>query len=202
MKETIILKKALPIILLLALAVLLFIRFFPMPKPHVIPFQDKELERLIKSALGIQNRDILLNDINDIEVIDVIGCYIQIKKTTGPYFGDKVLVHGGNYYIVNEVRHEDSDRGKLRTLVDFKQFPNLTAIMIEYQDNPDISAVPDIQSIVQLELYNDNIKDISVLADAKQLKSLNLALNPITDYSPLDGLSIDRMNEEYWTKGD
>lgn len=168
----------------------------------VIKFQDKELERLIKSSLGIQNRDILQKDINDIEVIDVVGCFIQMKKTTGPYFGDNVYCHGGNYYIVNEVRHEDNDRGVLKTLADFKKFPHLAALMIEYQDNPDISAIPDIQSIYQLELFNDNIKDISELAGAKQLRLLNLAFNPITDYSPLAGLKIERMDEEYWTKDD
>jgi hypothetical protein len=167
-----------------------------------ITFQDKELERLIKSALRIENRDILPEDIDDIEVIDVVGCFIQMKKTTSPYFGDDIYCHGGNYYIVNGVRHEDSDRGMLKTLADLKQFPHLTAIMLEYQDNPDISTVPDIQSLRHLKLFNDNIKDISVLADAKQLKSLNLAFNPISDYSPLDGLSIARLDEEYWTNGD
>jgi hypothetical protein len=103
----------------------------------VIQFQDKELERLMRSALDIRNRDIVAGDIDDIEVVDVVGCYIQMKKTTGPYFGDKVEWHGGNYYVVNGVRYTDAERGKLITLADFKQFPHLKALMIEYQDNPE-----------------------------------------------------------------
>ncbi len=164
----------------------------------VIIFKDEELERLMRRALDKPDGDIVLADIEDIEAVNVMGVCIQVKRTSGPYFGDKSDYHtlfSLNYGANGEIY---TQRGDLKTLEDFKQFPNLQTLLIDYQDNPDISALADMKNITQLRLLNDNISEISVIADCRQLKHLDLTNNPVIDYTPLDSLKYTNMNINEW----
>ena len=64
----------------------------------------------------------------------------------------------------------------------------ITDLQLYGEEISDISALAELKNLVELNLVNNNITDISALAELKNLRNLNLAHNNISDVSALAGL--------------
>jgi Leucine-rich repeat (LRR) protein len=85
-----------------------------------------------------------------------------------------LYVHGMPDFAISELSH----------------FPNLETIGLGASERADLSGLTPFTQLKGLELWNNNIQNLTPLASLTGLERLNISWNPlITDFSPLQGLS-------------
>ena len=74
--------------------------------------------------------------------------------------------------------------------------PNLKVLIVAINNQyvTDITPIGSLKNLEYLEIFHDDIRDISCLAGLDHLLDLNIAFNRITDYTPLLGLkNLERL---------
>ncbi|HEY8500149.1 MAG TPA: tetratricopeptide repeat protein [Clostridia bacterium] len=155
---------------------------------YVIQWKDAEFERLIREYLGKPSGDIYYDDVKLIERIEIWG---------------EIIIKDNDEYRVNSAwrdgfsLNDGTERGrtgKIRSLADLEHFTSLKYLTVNYQENLSISALEDTETIdclkrlKNLDLFADNISDISPVSGLIALETLDIGGNNVTDISPISML--------------
>ena len=166
--------------------------------PQPIEWQDKEFERMIRLRLGKPEGDILKAELRDITQMYVMGDYMALNGLEDNYKGVNLATRRdyNDYFALlehkngKETEGAPQSNGKIKSLADLANFPNLVYCMVSYQqiENLDIpEAMPAVESLI---LRNNRINDISGIKNFYNVRSLSLCCNNISDISPLSALSL------------
>ena len=75
--------------------------------------------------------------------------------------------------------------GRLASLTDLSQMPNLEQVCVAAEQLEDITGLSGLERVNKVEFKHNQIRDISVLAGMEHLTSVGLNGNPVQDLSPL-----------------
>ena len=150
--------------------------------PHGVPLTQASMRQLtrldarnrqitaltgLEHALNLTELNLAGNNISDL--VPIVSPLANLMQLT-------VLQLGGNQ------------------IEDISPLANLTQLtVLRLNDNwriKDISALVNLTQLKVAHLDRNEIVDVSPLARLTKLESLDLRLNPITDYSPLDALAL------------
>lgn len=151
---------------------------------YVITWQDQEFERLIREYLGKETGEIHYDEVKEIESIEIFAEIIVKPGEKSNWSCSDNFFRMGNGV-------EGTRTGKIHTLKDLEHFTGLKDLSVNYQENLDISALAETETIdclMRLEnlvLIGDELQDISAVSDLSALKSISIMFNHIVDISPL-----------------
>lgn len=149
-----------------------------------VEFEDAKFESLIRQLLNRPTGDILGGELESITSLTILGDRCMYE--TYDYFAESGNVYedgGYDYYGVKNAR------GSLSNINDLRFFPNLTELNIACTEITDISVLYQLPKIETLRLTsNIFLSDISPIASlANLMGDLQLFMNDIYDLSPLAG---------------
>lgn len=130
------------------------------PEAAAYTFQEPLIEEAVRLQLGISDRPVTAEDLEQITQIHIFGLQIfqddeEIAlRSDSPWYYDNRTRNAGLYL----------QTGPITSLEDIRHMPNLSV----------------------LSLYGQQISDISALRDLR-ISELGLGWNPLTDLSPLEG---------------
>jgi Leucine-rich repeat (LRR) protein len=133
-------------------------------------FKDKNLEALVRTAIGKPTGNLTANDVKNITELYVADN--QVKDISG-------LEQLTNLQYLSLESTEITDISVLKNLT------NLTDLCLDNTKITDISALKDLNNLTDLSLNNNKINDISALRNLTNLKDLSLNNTFVTDISTL-----------------
>ena len=146
----------------------------------------------IRSITGLEhaiNLTTLLLDYNWVH--DITPLASLTKLTTLQIEGNRVDRLGALAGLTKLTSLHLSDN-RIGYLVPLEGLTNLTELRLESNRVDDITSLSGLTNLRTLHLaHNYRLTDISPLADLVNLETLTLEYCPITDFSPLEGLTVD-----------
>ncbi len=146
-----------------------------MPDDTIVEWDDVAFEKLIRQLLQKPEGNILVEDLNDITALAILGdthVYTEIASETSDW-GYAVIdsrVEGLGAYYITGIKSGDSkvytQRGTIKSVDALQYFQNIEAV----------------------EIVANQISDVSVLRTLPRLKWANFFANMIEDLSPFDGI--------------
>jgi serine/threonine protein kinase/Leucine-rich repeat (LRR) protein len=163
------------------------------PAPSATPaeltpvvFANPQFETLIRQLLNKPYGDILQGELTEIECLSILAdrCFYEYYDYFALGSGSDLSDGGYEYYGTKY------PRGTLDDISDLQYFPNLKELNISCTEITDISVLYQLPKIETLRLTsNIYLSDISPIASLKYLKGdLQLFRNNISDLTPLSGL--------------
>ena len=144
---------------------------------HVMDWQDENLEVAMREITGITDGDIMLSDVWEITELNLSVVNIPEKNSLEE---------------LDILQNSMLDNIKIVDISALGELTNLQQLDLAFHNVNNIDALGGL-----INLQNDNqISDISALGELENLRYLYIQDNPISDYSPLDGLSLDRLQKD------
>lgn len=141
-----------------------------------VSFEDREFEKMLRKIINRPSGEIYNTDLIDIKEIIIFGKIAKNPDHCEYTMGlEEVL-----YWDENESYEE---RGKIKSLNDLKWFKRLERLDMSYQEISDISMISDLKNLMLVDLSYNNITDISPLKNMTNLKALHLAGVKLDDIS-------------------
>lgn len=145
-----------------------------------IVFEDPVFARLLQAELGKET--ILPSDLVGFSGIQIAADeYLFLSGQGRP--GKNVILYGQDTFEYESRRY--TGYGTIKTLIDLKHFPNLTALRVTLQPQLDYGTIPNLDRLVQINITQSKLTSITFLSTATRLTWLNMAFNEIKEIGPL-----------------
>lgn len=163
---------------------------------YIIEWKDPQLENMLKTYY--HKDEILYSDIKYVMELYIWGdkfiCSVLVPDST-----NITNIKDENWYRRKEIKIISSELfdiegiqaglGNISTLEDLKYFSSLQTLNICFQDELDLSTLPEMNTLYNLFLQYDGIKNIDALTRLPNLVTLDLGNNNIQDIKALNSLS-------------
>ena len=168
-----------------------------------IEWKDRELERLIRMALDIQEpTPVLQSDVAGIYSLKILGpthavadkmLQAQISMSGYTIGGVKYTEHGS----ISSLEDLTYFKGLHRLIIGFHSITSLEGLSslaslqtvgLYFNEIESLEPLSKLPELSYLYVYNNRIGDLSALSGCKRLKQLWVQNNQITDLSPLASL--------------
>ncbi len=145
-----------------------------------IIFEDPVFAKLLQAELGKET--IFPSDLMGFSGMQIAADEFLFLSGQGRP-GMNVILHGRDTFEYESRRY--AGYGTIKTLMDLKHFPDLTALRITLQPQLDYGTIPILDRLVQLNLTQSKLTNIAFLSTATKLVWLNMAFNDVTEIGPL-----------------
>jgi len=154
---------------------------------HPIEFNDENLEKAIREAIGKMEGELFLSDVIDLEELNARGREIESLEGIQHLQNIKML------YLQHD-RHDSVDRkdwtyNKIEDLAPLKKLISLEALNFRYNKVSDISPLENLTSLEWLMFWHNEVVDISPLENLISLEILHFSGNQVADISALENLT-------------
>lgn len=167
---------------------------------YIVKFNDPELRRAVCNALGIQDREITINEAKDVTKLSLSGTDDspgQITDLTGLssfIWLEEIDLSNNQIANISELSKLDRlktlhlEKNRISDVSPLSSLSRLQLLDLENNNITDISSLGVLTQLTVLDIRNNNISDISVLKNLGSLKSLYMRKNKITDISAISEL--------------
>lgn len=138
-----------------------------------ITIKDENLEKKIRTILGVYKRNLTSQDMEKIVSIDLNHNDIQTLE--------------GIEYCVN-LKNINLTSNNVKDIEPLKDLTKLEYINLHDNDVEDISALENLVKLKEIDLSSNNIKDIRSLKNLNELKRVDIYHNKVDDVSVLKNL--------------
>ena len=145
----------------------------------IVVFEDPALEYAVRRSTGIWERDISLEEAENISSLDLSG---DLKNNYGRIKRLKGLEAFKWLEEINLSNNRISDISELSSLV------HLRVINLEKNKIEDIEPLKELTAAVHLDLNTNNISDLSSLLNLTRMRVLDVRNNSITSIDGLDDM--------------
>ena len=143
--------------------------FRPVPAVLPVTFTEPLIESAVRASLGLDERAELTRE----NLSEVKRIYV---------YGNKVYADPDEFYSQDRINHT---RGKIHTLDDLKQLPNLEELHINFQGDINITALSQMEKLSYVELKHVRFADVYPLTDLRMLREAVLFDTGLSDFSAL-----------------
>ena len=163
---------------------------------HIILWKDPFLKKMLEAYYNKNN--ITYADTKCVKELYIWGNKFICSVLTPDSINIKYVENGEWYHrkdinIISNVSFNidgiQSGLGNISTLEDLKYFSSLQTLNICFQDELDLSTLPEMNTLYNLFLQYDDIKNIDALTRLPNLVTLDLGNNNIQDIKVLNSLS-------------
>ncbi|MDL2234220.1 leucine-rich repeat domain-containing protein [Ruminococcaceae bacterium OttesenSCG-928-L11] len=160
------------------------------PEDEAIVFVDEAFERMVRMALNIPApQPIRRADTLQVKSLKIVGGTHAVSNNS---LNARNSTQG---YTIDDVLY--TERGAITSLQDVANFPNLTKLVVCYNQISDISGIENLTKLDTLGLYFNEISDLTPLSTLPSLKFLYLYNNHISSLEPVANLNT---LEELWVQ--
>lgn len=138
----------------------------------VIRFEEPLIEEAVRTMLGKPEGALTKEDMQNVTQIFIVGDEVCTSIEEREAARDRWFMEG-------------ETRGRIRSLKDLEQMPDLEIITIFGEQIQDISPLRNLSAVRELELGRNSISDISALEGKESLEFIGFLDNPLTDISVL-----------------
>ncbi len=139
-----------------------------------VTIKDKNLEKKIRTILGISNKQLTSQDMKKIVSIDLNHNNIESLE--------------GIEYCSN-LKNINLTSNKVKSIEPLRNLEKIEFMNLHDNNIQDISALKELVKLKELDLSNNYIENVDSLSDLQNLKKLDLYHNNIADISSLGNLT-------------
>ncbi len=166
------------------------------PANEIVFFPDKNLESLVRKAIGLPTGNITRLYLAGMQYLDAskqdITDLSGLDKCTGLnqlYLNENNITDISPLLNLKNLENLEISRNIINDISSLQQLTNLKSLNLSINKISDLSALSNLINLRKLLLWENQISDISPLSNLINLEELVLHGNQITDISPLNTLT-------------
>lgn len=141
-----------------------------------IVFSSPLLEKAIREELGKTNGEPVYED-DLVQITQLLICGDTVFHNISEHFGYQT------YHTVNDVQH---GYGNITDISILAKMPNLTIVILDYQNIYDITPLKDLP-LTTLSLCGNPLLDLTALEGCRSLNTLSITETTVTSLASLEG---------------
>ncbi|MBT9777449.1 hypothetical protein GPL15_13140 [Clostridium sp. MCC353] len=166
----------------------------------MVQWSDPAMEKLVREAVNIESGPVYVRDLDDIQTLEILGDqYIFIKRTPGSNTTDSDTDYDWSYRFLTRLSNENNSGWKLDAY--YSPYEDAERVMVR-GNIKDVESLWYFRNLKTVQIIANHISDVSILK-RMDLDSANFWANEISDTSFLEQYGVfEHTSEQFVEIGD